>query len=760
MKNTINNFEVNGQTIQMNGVDILKNKNTNLTPSSQSTYNFIDEHISKIYNQFLINPSSLFSDELKYLPDDAFITSDVEYTTIDGYMSMRTGQIVHDANFGQIIILKPSDNTKMFYIKGILSGRNCTTIGYADTDNAEYVTPIYQIGENNSTKLDNFIKPIKYLYLYVGLSNINDILTIKSIDDYIQYQQIDLNDEIVDKLYINQPHILIQLPYTLKKGYIDNFGMVHNDNSFNNSLAYFDLDGIDYINIKMKTAVNTDYCSATFDSDIENHSNYLPPLILDKIDKVIDITVKVQARYLFVYLGNNGKNEQYLNVSNALLDESGTVSQNMFYDNLSTKVDIIKGDNLFNKDSSFNLYDTLLSSANNTSQPSYAKSFMVTHYIPIEEGKSYIGNYSSGDNAINLCVLDYTKTNVLLYIHKESESNKYAFTAPAGAKYVRMTIPMNIKDSFIFNEGTEIIPNAYYEDKPVYQSDINVDEINNNILPWKDKTIAMYGDSITELCGNTSVTETSWAGYLIKALQCNGIIRGWGGTALKHSIWDNSTAGTNKHWFNEFGEKVAVGTEGAIQCNPVGMCDWKRIITQFPETIKDTIDAVILMGGTNDFRSVEIGDVEYTLRESVPETPSGIDVDWIESEYYTGGDFDVTKIQGAVCSAILKLQTWMPQAVIIVATQLSGYWLTQGENGTHQLVSDKSGLTEGQFALKIAEAARYMSVPVIDINGLTGINQWNRTKYITDSVHPYSTAGKKAMARVFIGEMKRIMPNF
>lgn len=84
----------------MNGVDILKNKNTNLTPSSQSTYNFIDEHISKIYNQFLINPTSLFSDELKFLPDDSFITSDVEYTTIDGYMSMYTGQIIHDANFG------------------------------------------------------------------------------------------------------------------------------------------------------------------------------------------------------------------------------------------------------------------------------------------------------------------------------------------------------------------------------------------------------------------------------------------------------------------------------------------------------------------------------------------------------------------------------------------------------------------------------------------------------------------------------------
>ena len=148
---------------------------------------------------------------------------------------------------------------------------------------------------------------------------------------------------------------------------------------------------------------------------------------------------------------------------------------------------------------------------------------------------------------------------------------------------------------------------------------------------------------------------------------------------------------------------MPVGTEGGIEINVGGMCDWKRIITQFPETIKDTIDAVILMGGTNDFRYHEIGNVEYTLRDSVPETTTGIDVDWIESGYYTGGDFDVMKVQGAVCSAILKLQTWMPNAIIIVATQLSGYWLTQGENGTHQLVSDKSRLTEGEFALKIEE---------------------------------------------------------
>ena len=42
MKNSINKFEINEQSLQINGVDLIENKNTNLVPTSKSTYDFID----------------------------------------------------------------------------------------------------------------------------------------------------------------------------------------------------------------------------------------------------------------------------------------------------------------------------------------------------------------------------------------------------------------------------------------------------------------------------------------------------------------------------------------------------------------------------------------------------------------------------------------------------------------------------------------------------------------------------------------------
>lgn len=478
----------------------------------------------------------------------------------------------------------------------------------------------------------------------------------------------------------------------------------------------------------------------------------------------VDIYIRPTLYYVYVYIGKStfkfesidGFVDSVISVGEAetLIGNVEVVAENIG-ERLDSKLDRITGGNLFDKDSPLIIKGALLGSTGGVYTADYTTKFCVTHYIRVEAGKSYIANYSSGDSELRLCVVDESKANLLLVINK-ANGPEYKFTAPEGSAYVRMAIPISNIDSFIFNEGTEVIQDAYYEDKPVYHSEFNP-TISN---PWSGKTIAMYGDSITELCGNTSVGATSWAGYLIDRLSAKGIVRGWGGTPLIHSGWDNSTPGGNRYWFNSVGEKVAVGTEGGIEINVAGMCDWKRIITQFPTIIKDTIDAVILMGGTNDFRYHEIGDTEYIVRDTLPESTTKIDVDWFNSEYYSGGDFDVTKVQGAVCSAILKLQTWMPNAVIIVATQLSGYWPEPGINGTHQLVSDKSGLTEEQFAEKIADAAKYMSTPVIDINGLTGINQWNRKDYITDNVHPYTDNGKKAMARVFIAGFKTIEPKF
>lgn len=429
---------------------------------------------------------------------------------------------------------------------------------------------------------------------------------------------------------------------------------------------------------------------------------------------------------------------------------------------MDKKADISFGKNLFNKDSDKILYDKLLNKDGNVYSADFSKNFNVSPYIKIKPNTHYISNYTSTDQAIVLNIYD-SELNVI-----ESFNNVlYEFDSPENAAYIRFAYRATLGEQLIINEGTKVIDGAVYSYP--YLTEESVKKLFSNLSGnyWNGKTLALYGDSITELCGNDKVNESSWAGYLKRELNCDIIVRGWGGTSVTHSVWDNENTGVNHWWFNKNGEKVTVGTEGGIICNPVGMCDWKRIITQFPEPIKDSIYAVVLMGGTNDFKTIKEGTTNF-IEDSIS-TP--LDTDWKDSKYYCGGDFDTLTIKGAICSAIMKLQAWMPQAIIIIATPLSGRATSEDFNGknTTGLCTNDSGVSEAGFSQFIKDAARYMSTPVIDIFGETGINPFNRKYFIYDRVHPYQindkdnvshNNGNVAMARVFITNMRSIMPKF
>lgn len=531
------------------------------------------------------------------------------------------------------------------------------------------------------------------------------------------------------------------------EGYFSKSGIVHIEPGFG-KIKIYKYDGIFKLSYRIAGIEGSIGIS-----DVDDGSKKVSVLkTADGSEKLEEYFINTD-KYVYVYVGSREDYECFsVKFKGKTLASSYDIDK--VYSDVESKADIAFGENLFNKDSEENSYDSLLSKDNVISTPSWAKNFMVTHYIRIKGNTSYIANYTSTDNSINLCVVD-KDYSVLLHINKSTGNAEYKFTAPDGAAFVRMALPMSKKDTFVFNEGDSVKEGAVFEYK--YITD-NGEFMRN---PWKGRTIGLYGDSITELCGNDSVTADSWAAYLRDYLSANIIVRGWGGTPIKHMPWDNSTDGQNKWWFNENGEKVKVDTPDGIEINVGGMCDWKRIITQFPSTIKDAIDAVILMGGTNDFSNTNAGDVLFVEEDST-------DADWHDSEYYNGGDFKISTIKGAVCSAIMKLQAWMPQAVIIIATPLSGRNTGGGFNGTDQPVNSE-GLNEMQFANAIKEAAAYMSVPVIDINTLTGINQQNRKYHIKDGVHPYKITdgsgvshnnGSVAMARVFMKGMDNIYPKF
>lgn len=285
---------------------------------------------------------------------------------------------------------------------------------------------------------------------------------------------------------------------------------------------------------------------------------------------------------------------------------------------------------------------------------------------------------------------------------------------------------------------------------------------------WQGKNIGLYGDSITSWFGTEEKVDR-WGGLVANVLKCKITPRGWGGT----------TYITNKH-----GEPAYLNEDGSIPLEPIetpyavydrGFCSWERITKMFPPMIKDNIDAVIIMGGTNDLGGdIVEGDTAFILdTEKEP-----LDIAWKNSPYYKdwNGDFDTSKLSGAICSTILKFQLWMPNAIIIIASMIGGASynsftnsLPNGSNGIGLPQSPVNNLTQWDYAKIMEKVSSYMNTPYIDVWRNSGISIFNRKWMIKDGVHPYpitDAAGKKhndgdrALAKAIIGGLYGITPRF
>ena len=111
-------------------------------------------------------------------------------------------------------------------------------------------------------------------------------------------------------------------------------------------------------------------------------------------------------------------------------------------------------------------------------------------------------------------------------------------------------------------------------------------------------------------------------------------------------------------------------------------------------------------------------------------------------------------MRGGIASTIMKLMCRLPNAVIVLCTPISG----RGSSGKLDLnLSGSEGMRK--LAEVVKEVGFKMSIPVIDVFGTDGINGLNRTRYISDSIHPYTIEGNKMVARAIIGGLKGIEPN-
>ena len=294
---------------------------------------------------------------------------------------------------------------------------------------------------------------------------------------------------------------------------------------------------------------------------------------------------------------------------------------------------------------------------------------------------------------------------------------------------------------------------------------------------WANAIIGMFGNSI--IAQNNGDFEgyfpKGWGGVFATNLKLAKLYgRGVGGQTYK---WNDGAyyckAGSTGEYINRYKVKdgtidtsagmVSVSTTQVekqaieavlgyeIEIHRGCFCSWDRITSMFPESIKDTISSVCIMGGTNDFSGVE--EIESSGADGslkpLWSAENQTDTDWINAEgYYNGGDYDVTNTWGGMASCLMKMQVWMPQAKIIVLVPITR------KGADFNVPVNSSGATHQDLCNSVKSVADWCNVEVVDMN-CCGITQFNADSMLTDGVHP-SAEGQRRMGKYLASKFNSI----
>ena len=379
----------------------------------------------------------------------------------------------------------------------------------------------------------------------------------------------------------------------------------------------------------------------------------------------------------------------------------------------------------------FNQFNVVVGSVNNNTGnvSTSSTTFRTSDFIPVTAGLNYIGNFTN-----HLVWYKADKTYI------SGTNLVFSAEAPANAAYCRIDVNTDSKDigTVMFVQGTALPESyvPYYDLKFVVPLSKTLG-INYSVLqPWVGKNVLFYGDSITaQINGDTP---KSWSTHIYNALSLASVHgRGVGGQTY---FWNDTTFKVDAD-----GNYVS---RGGADDNCLGcFCSWQRISSMIPDAIKNSIDAIIIMGGTNDIGQVEEETGSGSIEWAVPvwSSENDTDTDWANATEYNGGDYNVTTFTGAIASTIMKMQARCPNAKIIIASPLSRW------NTTNHTPFAKENVTMQDMAEIEHKTANYMSVPFIDVTALCGINGWNYSTYISDSVHPNAAGGKMLAAAMLSG---------
>lgn len=163
------------------------------------------------------------------------------------------------------------------------------------------------------------------------------------------------------------------------------------------------------------------------------------------------------------------------------------------------------------------------------------------------------------------------------------------------------------------------------------------------------------------------------------------------------------------------------------------------------------VDAILIFCGTNDFNaSIPLG--EWYSIDTATANKNGVDV--------TLRHRTLVMSEDTFCGRVNILMDWLrinyPEKQVILLTPIHRGYATFGKSNVQpdELYANNNGDYIDDFVTKIREAANVWSVPVIDLNAISGIipNNPEHTRFInktdTDRLHPGSLGHKRIAAAV------------
>ena len=235
----------------------------------------------------------------------------------------------------------------------------------------------------------------------------------------------------------------------------------------------------------------------------------------------------------------------------------------------------------------------------------------------------------------------------------------------------------------------------YYPCNPQNVRNVKLDRNEIINMAYKGKKFCSFGDSIVELI--------SWQKYVWKYLQFSThYCRGIGGSKVT-SISPQTKKVDENGYYN-----AAHPEEGTITIQD-NMCGDGRI-----NTIPTDTDVLVIYASANDITAnAQIGELD---------------------------DQDENHLKYAYGLMLRKIIKRLPDAKIFACIPHNFY---NSHNNADYPYKNNIGLTIQDYGSVIREVCAIYSVPVIDVNALSGISTLNITTYLQDQVHPNSAGGMK-----------------